>query len=229
MMLLRLIATAMVPLASLLGTVAGAANLYADKSAGRALTSVERAYVESLLNVKRIDTPDSPKLEARQDITTDLSKLLDLIGSLGEFLTPAFLNDTYSVVVNLADLLADPFVSDTRGIITQASGLLTSLTPLLDEITSIDLGGIVTSISPLLTSDSINGISTLLTNAENLLTANFVTELTTLINAVAPVNCFFSLCPLTRQRFFKSTDHNFQLVSAVASFITALLSALLGG
>lgn len=191
MMLFKLIVTAIVPLASLFGTVAGAASPYADQSPGKALTPTERAYVESLLNLKRTETSTSPNIEARQDITTDLSKLLDLIGSLGEFLTADFLNDTYSVVVNLADLLADPFVSDTRGIISQASGLLSSLTPLLDQITSIDLGSIVTAISPLLTADSIKGISTLLTNAENLLTANFVTELTTLINAVAPVNCFF--------------------------------------
>lgn len=190
-MLFKHIVSAIVPLASLLGTVAGAASPHANPSPGPVLTPMERAYVDSILNLKRGDPAGSPTLEARQDITTDLSKLLSLISSLGEFLTTEFLNDTYSVVVNLADLLADPFVSDTKGIISQASGLLTSLTPLLNEVTSIDLGGIVTAISPLLTTDSINGISTLLTNAENLLTANFVTETTTLINAVAPVNCLF--------------------------------------
>jgi len=196
-MLFKHIYAAIVPLASLFGAVAGAASPHADLS--RTLTPVERAYVDSVLNTKRSDhTAASPKLEARQDITTDLSKLLDLISSLGEFLTADFLNDTYSVVVNLADLLADPFVTDTRGIISQASGLLTSLTPLLDQVTSIDIGGIVSAISPLLTSDSINGISTLLTNAENLLTANFVTEITTLINAVAPVCCFFAFAIFTK-------------------------------
>lgn len=182
----KLVVTALLPLTPLVSAIA-APSPAANQAAGRVLTSVERAYVDSLLNVKRDAGEDRPLVESRQDLTSALGQLLSLISEIGQFLTPEFLNDTYSVVVNLADLLDDPFVSDTRGIITSASGLLGSLAPLLDQISSIDLGGIISAVSPLLTSDSINGISTLLTNAENLLTANFVSEITGLINDVAPV------------------------------------------
>lgn len=187
---------AILPMTPLVSAVASTPlSAAGSQLAGRLLTPVEQAYIDALLNnVKRspVGAEDSstgggPLIESRQDLTSALDQLLSLISELGQFLTADFLNDTYSVVVNLAALLDDPFVSDTRGIIKSASGLLSSLTPLLNEVTNLDLGGLVSAVSPLLTNDSISGIATLLTNAENLLTANFVTEVTGLINEVAPV------------------------------------------
>lgn len=184
----KALVTALVPLTTV---VHGAASVPMDSDAAvaqlaAALSPAERAYVESLL--ARDSKTSNLLLERQTDLTSALSQLLDLLSSLGQFLNADFLNATHDVVVNLDSLLADPFVTDTRGIIDQASGLLSSVSPLLDTISSIDIGSIVSAISPLLSSDSINGIATLLTNAENLLTADFVSEVTGLINDVAPVS-----------------------------------------
>lgn len=185
----NLLTTCLVPLTPFAAAVASPNAAETSQLAGRllSLTPTEQAYVNSLLNVKRSESAAGP-LEPRQDLTSALDQLLSVITELGQFLTADFLNDTYSVVVNLAALLDDPFVSDTRGIITSASGLLSSLAPLLDQLTNLDLGSVLSSVSPLLTNDSITGISTLLTNAENLLTANFVSEVSGLIDDVAPVS-----------------------------------------
>ncbi|KAH8881397.1 hypothetical protein GQ53DRAFT_773351 [Thozetella sp. PMI_491] len=144
------------------------------------------------------------ELAARQDLTSALGNLGDLLASLKQFLNAEFLNDTHAVVTNLADLLADPFVKETRSIIDSAGGLLSSLSPVIDALGKIDIGGLVSSLSSLLTTDSINGLKTLLANAELLLTKDFANQTRDLIAQVAP------------------------LVSAVSQFITALIGALLG-
>lgn len=192
----KLFVAALMPLTTVFAVSAANPRSNEASAAGLHLSPMDRAVLDSLLNMKRSGMADAVSadtnnmLSARQstDISSELDQLLSIISELGQFLTADFLNDTYSVVVNLAALLADPFVSDTRGIITQASGLLTDLEPLLDTVTSINITGIVDAVSPLLTTSSVNGIATLLTNAENLLTANFVTEVTTVINDVAPVS-----------------------------------------
>lgn len=179
---LKTVVAAMLPLTTVIHAVSVPDSL-GDRIA--TLSPVERAYVDNLLR----DPAASHLLVERQtDLTSALDQLLDLLTSLGQFLNTDFLNATHDVVINLNTLLADPFVGDTRGIIVQASGLLDSVSPLLDQITSINITDIVSSLSPLLSSDSITGIATLLTNAENLLTADFVSEVTSLINDVAPVS-----------------------------------------
>ncbi|KAH7368413.1 hypothetical protein B0T11DRAFT_349941 [Plectosphaerella cucumerina] len=182
--------------------------------------------LSSLEAIEALLARDKVALVSRQNLGDALGGLTDLLASLRRFLSPDFLDDTHSVVTGLAGLLAPPFVNQTRGLINEAGGLLEGIGPLLDgvgpllegigplleeigpllsQIGELDLGGLVSAVSGLLTPETIKTIGDLLNNASRLLTREFVDQISQLIADVAP------------------------LVSAVAQFVTALITALLGG
>ncbi|KAI0596898.1 hypothetical protein F4775DRAFT_593816 [Biscogniauxia sp. FL1348] len=164
-----------------------------------ALTSPQRDTHHPLL------ARDELNLGPRQDLTTALGDLVDLLKSLSGILTPEFFDDTQITVHGLADLLADPFANQTRGLVSFAVDTVDQVKPLLDTILDLDLEGLVNSVSKLLTPDNIDTIGTLLGKANTLLTDDFIKQTQSLISDAAP------------------------LISAVSEFVTALISALLGG
>ncbi|KAH8668542.1 hypothetical protein BX600DRAFT_538512 [Xylariales sp. PMI_506] len=153
-------------------------------------------------------------LAPRQDDSSILSEILNLFNELKDFLDPTFLDNVQITINGLATILADPLPNNTRSLILSAEdalsgvdigSLLSDVGPLVSSLSKIDLSSLVSAVSGLLTTGNVQILQNLLTNANNLLTTNFVNETTTLINDVAP------------------------LVDAVSQFVTALISALLGG
>ena len=154
-------------------------------------------------------TEDSPLISRQdakpQDLGSALGDLIDLVKSLSGLLNPEFFNDVEITVHGLADLLAPPAANQTRALIGRVDGLLDELNPLIDTILDIDLEGLVKSLTGLLTPDTIKSVGALLKRLDGLLSQEFINLVKGLIEDVAP------------------------LISAVSEFITALISALIGG
>ncbi|KAI1496522.1 hypothetical protein F5X99DRAFT_424517 [Biscogniauxia marginata] len=150
-------------------------------------------------------TRDELGLGPRQDLTTALGDLVDLLKSLSGILTPEFFDDTQITVHGLADLLVDPFANQTRGLVGFAVDTVDQIKPLLSTILDLDLEGLVNSVSKLLTPNNIDTIGNLLGKANTLLTDDFIKQTQGLISDAAP------------------------LISAISEFVTALISALLRG
>ncbi|KAI1847928.1 hypothetical protein JX265_001937 [Neoarthrinium moseri] len=204
--------------------VAAVAKPSAEASFDSLLTRDEFAQFAKLALAPRQDIPD---------LGDALKNLLDLLKELQSFLNPAFFGDVRTVVTGLADLLEAPFANTTRGIVFTAAdalgkvdlvGLLDQISPLLDSLGKLDIGGLIDKLSPLLdslgkidiaglvdaatgllTPDNIKIIGNLLGGANSLLTKDFIDQTKQLIADAQP------------------------LVSAVSQFITALITALLGG
>lgn len=158
-----------------------------------------------------------------QDLGSALGDLLDLLKSLSGLLNAEFFGDVEITVHGLADLLAPPAANQTRALISRAGGLLDELSPLIDTILDIDLDGLVKSLGGLLTPDTIKTVAALLKRVDGLLSQEFINLVKGLIEDVAPV----SQVIVSQKKSAKLTF--LQLISAVSEFITALISALIGG
>ena len=114
----------------------------------------------------------------------DLAGLLDAVKPL---LTQDTINDIIGLVKNGGNLLTPEFVNSTKTLIEEVGPLLGDISPLLKELTQLDLQGLLDAIKPLLTTDSVNAIVGLVKNAGDLLTPNFVNSTKTLIEDVGPL------------------------------------------
>lgn len=181
--------------------------------------------VATIASIETAPTMDSPVLARAEshldkkqlDLGGAVGELLDLVSSLKGLLNDEFFDDVQITVHGLADLLAAPFPNTTRNLLFTASGLLEDLSPLFDiikevnfkdlfdTIGSIDIGGLLDAVTSLLTPDTIKTLGSLLKRADMLLSPDFIKQTKGLIADAAP------------------------LVAAVSEFVTALISALLGG
>jgi hypothetical protein len=179
---------------------------------------------------------EESSLAPRADLTTALSDLVDLLKSISGLLNEQFFDDVKITVTGLADLLAAPFANETRTIVSKAGSLLEEIDPLLDTISDLDLKGLIGAVSKLLTTDNINKISKLIDTVLDLDINGLVTSVSKLLTP-ATIDIISGL--LTKANSLLTTTFISQikeligdvtpLVSAVSEFVTALISALLGG